>query len=105
MAIETLTKQNFDTDVLQAAEPVLVEFTAPWCVYCRRLAPVLERIDWNDGIPKIGTVNIDEEPELARQYNIEVIPTLLIFQNGAHGDRLVAQDSQAKLEAWIHEQC
>lgn len=64
MAIETLTKQNFDTDVLQAAEP-----------------------------------------ELARQYNIEVIPTLLIFQNGAHGDRLVAPDSQAKLEAWIHEQC
>ncbi len=105
MAIETLTKQNFDTDVLQAAEPVLVEFTAPWCVYCRRLAPVLERIDGNDGIPKIGTVNIDEEPELARQYNIEVIPTLLIFQNGAHGDRLVAPDSQAKLEAWIHEQC
>ena len=62
---------------------VLVEFSAPWCVYCRRLAPAMEKIaeEYKD-ILAVGSVNIDNEQELARQERIEVVPTLVLYKNG-----------------------
>ena len=62
---------------------VLVEFSAPWCVYCRRLAPAMEKVaeEYKD-ILTVGTVNIDNEPELARREKIEVVPTLVLYKNG-----------------------
>lgn len=88
----------------QAEQPVLVEFSAPWCVYCRRLAPALESVaeEYQDTLV-FGTVNIDDEPELAQSEKIEVVPTLLIYQNGQVLGSIVAPESRAQLVAFIEE--
>ena len=99
----TITKENFEQQVLQADSPVLIDFWAPWCVYCRRIAPVLDRMDGASDVT-IAKINIDEQPELAARFGVEVIPTFYLFQQGKHGDKLVAPSSQAQLETWIVEQ-
>lgn len=104
MAIEKMTAARFEQEVLQAKGAVLVEFSAPWCGYCRRLAPVLARMDGAAGTPPIALVDVDEEPQLAERYGVEVIPTLLLFQNGEHGERLIAPGSQAQVEAWLKKE-
>ena len=88
----------------QAKQPVMVEFSAPWCVYCRRLAPALESVaeEYRDTLV-FGAVNIDDEPELAQSEKIEVVPTLLIYQNGQVLDSIVAPESRAQLVAFIEE--
>ena len=88
----------------QAEQPVLVEFSAPWCVYCRRLAPALESVaeEYRDTLV-FGVVNIDDEPELAQSEKIEVVPTLLIYQNGQVLGSIVAPESKAQLVAFIEE--
>ena len=88
----------------QAKQPVMVEFSAPWCVYCRRLAPALESVaeEYRDTLV-FGTVNIDDDPELAQSEKIEVVPTLLIYQNGQVLGSIVAPESRAQLVAFIEE--
>ena len=88
----------------QAKQPVMVEFSAPWCVYCRRLAPTLESVaeEYRDTLV-FGAVNIDDEPELAQSEKIEVVPTLLIYQNGQVLGSIVAPESRAQLVAFIEE--
>ena len=88
----------------QAEPPVMVEFSAPWCVYCRRLAPALESVaeEYQDTLV-FGAVNIDDEPELAQSEKIEVVPTLLIYQNGQVLGSIVAPESRAQLVAFIEE--
>lgn len=88
----------------QAEQPVIVEFSAPWCVYCRRLAPALESVaeEYRDTLV-FGAVNIDDDPELAQSEKIEVVPTLLIYQNGQVLDSIVAPESRAQLVAFIEE--
>ena len=88
----------------QAKQPVMVEFSAPWCVYCRRLAPALESVaeEYQDTLV-FGAVNIDDEPELAQSERIEVVPTLLIYQNGQVLGSIVAPESRAQLVAFIEE--
>ena len=88
----------------QAEQPVLVEFSAPWCVYCRRLAPALESVaeEYQDTLV-FGAVNIDDDPELAQSEKIEVVPTLLIYQNGQVLGSIVAPESRAQLVAFIEE--
>ncbi|MCQ2354344.1 MAG: thioredoxin [Clostridia bacterium] len=83
MAEITLTKDNFESEVLRSEIPVLVDFWAVWCGPCRMLAPVIEGIAREyDGKVKVGKVNVDDEPELAVKYGISVIPTVLIFKGG-----------------------
>ncbi len=88
----------------QTDEPVLVEFSAPWCVYCRRLAPAFEIVaeEYQDALV-FGTVNIDDEPELAQSEEIEVVPTLLIYRNGKVLGSIVAPESKPQLVAFIEE--
>ena len=88
----------------QAEQPVMVEFSAPWCVYCRRLAPALESVaaEYQDTLV-FGAVNIDDDPELAQSEKIEVVPTLLIYQNGQVLGSIVAPESRAQLVAFIEE--
>lgn len=83
---------------------VLVEFSAPWCVYCRRLAPAMEKVaeEYKD-ILTVGTVNIDNEPELARREQIEVVPTLVLYKNGQAVDSIVGPGSKAAVEAFIQK--
>ena len=76
-----LTNQNFEQEVINSKGPVLVDFWATWCGPCMRISPVLEKIA-QDGIIKVGKVNVDEQMQLAIKYRVEVIPTLLFFKDG-----------------------
>lgn len=104
MAILSVTNHDFEEKVLKAQQPVLVDFWAPWCVYCRRLAPVLDRMDGQPDMPQIVKVNIDDAPELAQRYQVDTIPTLLSFRGGEHGQPLVAPASQAQIQDWMKQQ-
>lgn len=103
MSILNMNGENY-RKYTQADKPVLVEFSAPWCVYCRRLAPALETVaeEYQDTLV-FGAVNIDDEPELAQAEKIEVVPTLLIYQKGQVLGSIVAPESKAQLEAFIEE--
>ena len=89
-------------EVLQGEKPVLVDFWAPWCVYCRRIAPAYEKIAQQFGEELVvAKLNIDEAPEVARQERIEVIPTLILYKNGEAVDSIVAPESKARIEEFI----
>ena len=77
----TFTTDNFEAEVLGSDVPVLVDFWATWCMPCRMLAPVIEEIaSENEGKIKVGKVNVDENPDLARKYRVMSIPTVLVFK-------------------------
>lgn len=83
MAVMELTKQNFGTEARQAAETVLIDFWAAWCGPCRMLSPIVDEIaeENHEGL-KVCKVNIDEEPELAQEFNVMSIPTLVVMKQG-----------------------
>jgi thioredoxin 1 len=78
----TLTKDNFQEEVLKAKKPVLVDFWATWCGPCQMEAPVLEELAAERSDVIIGKVNVDDEPELANAFQVNSIPTLILFNNG-----------------------
>ena len=98
----TLTKNNFEEEVLKSGVPVLVDFWATWCGPCRMVAPVLREIAGEKaGELKVGKVNVDEEEELAIRIGISSIPTLLLFENGKLVDRLVGYRPKDAILAFI----
>jgi thioredoxin 1 len=89
-AVIELNETNFETEVLKSTQPVLVDFWAEWCGPCKMIAPVLEEIATEQaGRTKVAKVNVDENPGLAAQYQIQSIPTLLYFADGAARDRII----------------
>lgn len=100
----TLEGKNFEKEVLQAQKPVIAEFWAPWCGYCRRLGPVVDRLakQYEDKIT-VGKLNIDDSPELGQQYEVETIPTLILFQDGKASEPLVNPSAQSVIEEWLKE--
>lgn len=82
MPVITVTKENFEQEVVKAGQPVLVDFWAPWCSPCRAIAPIVEQISKEKPQLKVAKVNIDEQPELASQYGVMSIPTLILMKNG-----------------------
>ncbi|MBL9092876.1 MAG: thioredoxin [Planctomycetaceae bacterium] len=94
------TDSNFDTEVLQSSQPVLVDFWAPWCGPCRQIAPMIDALASEyAGTIKVGKVNVDDSPQAAGQYGVQSIPTLMIFKGGEVVDRFVGAKPKSVLQA------
>jgi thioredoxin 1 len=102
MAVDKVSDASFESDVLKATGPGVVDFWAEWCGPCRMIAPALEEIAGSLGDKvKILKLNVDENPATAAKYGIMSIPTLMIFKNGEMASRQVGAAPKQKLEQWI----
>ncbi len=102
MSVQKVDNSNFQSDVLQSSEPVVIDFWAEWCGPCKMIAPALEEISSEmGGKVKIAKVNIDENPELATQYGVRSIPTLLIFKDGEIVANKIGAAPKSQLSDWI----
>ena len=101
MATKKVDTNSFKSDVLDSDKPVVVDFWAEWCGPCKMIAPSLEEISNEMDNIQIAKVNIDENPDIAAQFGIRSIPTLMIFKDGKHADTMVGAQSKSKLLEWI----
>ncbi len=102
MSVIEITSANFKKEVLDSEKTVLLDFWASWCMPCRMLSPVVDEIaEENPGI-KVGKVNVDEQMELASQFGIMSIPTLLVFKNGKQADSSVGVVPKDKILKMIN---
>lgn len=101
MSVKTITKQNFNIEVLESEKPVLLDFWATWCGPCRMIAPVVEEIAAERSDIVVGKVNVDEQPELAQKFQIMSIPTLIVIKNGKITAQKVGVQPKAVIQAMI----
>jgi thioredoxin 1 len=102
MATRSIDTSNFESDVLQSSTPVVVDFWAEWCGPCKMIAPSLEEISEEMGDKvTIAKVNIDENPDIAAQFGVRSIPTLVIFKDGQPTSVQVGAKSKGDLSKWI----
>jgi thioredoxin 1 len=98
-----LSNQNFEEEVLKSNLPVLVDFYATWCGPCNMIAPAISKIaEEYKGKVKVGKLNVDEENELAIKYQIQNIPTLILFKNGKPANTLIGLNSKSEIENMIN---
>ncbi len=99
MGVTEVNDTNFETEVLQSSEPVLVDFWAPWCGPCRQIAPLVEQLAGeNAGSAKVLKLNVDDAPRAAQNYGVSSIPTLMVFKNGEVVDRFVGVQPKTRLQ-------
>ncbi|QDV62120.1 MULTISPECIES: thioredoxin [Crateriforma] len=97
-AVKEFTDDNFDSEVLQSDQPVLVDFWAPWCGPCRQIAPMIDELAGENPSVKIGKINIDDNPGAAQRFGINSIPTLLVFKGGEVSESFVGVRPKAALQ-------
>ncbi|MDD6212730.1 MAG: thioredoxin [Clostridiales bacterium] len=101
--VEVFTEENFAKRIIQAKEPVLVDFYADWCGPCRKIGPVMERLaEKYEGKLIVGKVNVDENPGIAREYHVQSIPYLVLFSQGEVKETSLGAVSSRTLEEMIH---
>ena len=102
MTTKNITDQNFETEVLKAVKPTLVDFWAEWCGPCKQIGPILEEIsDEKKDVINIYKINIDNNPEIPQKYGVRGIPTLMFFNDGKLIDTKVGSLPKSSLNEWI----
>ena len=104
MSVITITSKNFEEEVSKSEVPVLLDFWATWCGPCKMVSPIVDEVaNEVEGKAKVGKVNVDEESEIARQYQILSIPTLILFKNGKIMNVSVGFHSKSEIEKIIQQ--
>ena len=101
MSVLTITKENFEAEVLKSEKTVLLDFWAAWCGPCRQLSPVVDEIAAERADIKVGKVNVDEQGELAQQFGVMSIPTLIVFKGGKVDSTSVGVRPKAAIEGML----
>ena len=102
MSVITITKDNFESEVLKSPVPVLLDFWATWCGPCRMVSPIVDEIaEESDGSYKVGKINVDEQPELASQFRVMSIPTLVVMKDGADYKTSIGMQPKATILALL----
>ena len=101
MSAVSITKENFQDMVVKAGKKVLLDFWAPWCGPCRMVLPVVEEIAEEREDILVGKVNVDEQPELASQFGVMTIPTLIVFENGEEAQRSVGAKNKKAILSMV----
>jgi thioredoxin 1 len=100
--IVTISEQNFETEVLNSNQPVLVDFWAPWCGPCKMVAPVLDELATeNEGKVRIAKLNVDENQQIAYQFGVSSIPTFILFKGGQMADRMMGAMPKSAFQSFI----
>lgn len=103
MPVINITKDSFKNEVVESSKPVLIDFWASWCGPCRMMAPVVEEIAAERPDIKVGKINVDEQPELAGQYRVMSIPTLLVMKGGKVVNQMVGARPKAQVLAMLEK--
>ena len=101
MSALNITKENYEQEVLQSSKPVLLDFWAPWCGPCRMVVPIVEQLAEDRPDIKVGKVNVDEQPELASQFGVMSIPTLVVLKEGKVVNQAVGARPREAIEAML----
>ena len=101
MSVINIKKNNFQNEVLNSEMPVLLDFWAPWCGPCRMVGPIVDEIADEHGDIKVGKVNVDEQPELAAQFGVMSIPTLVVMKGGKVVNQMVGARPKSQILAML----